>query len=334
MPAEWGRHQLTLMSWPCRPETYVAASRGCGPESYAQAQVQQAAVANALCEFEPVLMLVRSQQLAEVKRVLSSQIELLEIDLDDSWMRDNGPIFVRDAHGQVALVDFGFNGWGERDQPTGFDSRVPEKIAAHLGVRRYVAPMVLEGGSFFVDGEGTLITTEQCLLNENRNPHLSREQIESMLGDYLGVDKVVWLGEGHYEDFSTDGHIDDIAHFLEPGRVILHTPSNTAHPDHEKGIDNERRLHEAVDARGRAIEVVEFDTGLDAGIPYLNLFVCNGGIVAPIANTPDDEIALAQIRAAYPGREIVTVPADVLFKAGGGGPHCITQQVPAGTLIR
>ena len=138
---------------------------------------------------------------------------------------------------------------------------MPELIAAHLGVRRYVAPMVLEGGSFFVDGEGTLITTEQCLLHENRNPSMSREQIESTLSDYLGIDKVVWLGEGHYEDFSTDGHVDDIAHFLAPGRVILHAPSNPAHPDHGKGGENARRLRETSDARGRTIDVVEFDTG-------------------------------------------------------------------------
>ena len=136
MPPEWEPHQLTLMSWPCRPETFVAASRGCGPESYEQAQVQQAAVANAVAEFEPVLMLVRSEQLGEVRRLLSDKIELLEIELDDSWMRDNGPIFVRDGHGRVALVHFGFNGWGEPDQPTGRDSRVPETLAAHLGVRR------------------------------------------------------------------------------------------------------------------------------------------------------------------------------------------------------
>ena len=192
--------------------------------------------------------------------------------------------------------------------------------------------MVLEGGSFFVDGEGTLITTEQCLLHPNRNPELNRAQIESTLLDFLGAERVVWLGEGHYEDFSTDGHIDDIAHFVSPGRVILHTPSNPAHPDHRKGIDNAWRLHAATDARGRSLEVVAFDTGEPGGIPYLNLYVCNGGIVAPIANTPDDEVALAQIQAVYPDREIVTVPADVLFIAGGGGPHCITQQVPAGAF--
>ncbi len=332
MPPEWELHQLTLMSWPCRPETYVSTERGHGPEAFLQAQVQQAAVANAVSEFEPVLMLVRPEQLGEVRRMLSSRIELLETELDDAWMRDNGPIFVRDAQGRVALVDFGFNGWGEPSQPTAFDSRVPETIAGHLGVRRYVAPMVLEGGSFFVDGQGTLITTEQCLLNENRNPDMSREQIEQTLSDHLGIDKVVWLEEGHHEDFSTDGHIDDIAHFVTPGSVILHTPSNPAHPDHAKGIDNARRLSDAVDARGRTIDVIEFDTGRAAGIPYLNLFVCNGGIIAPIAGVPEDETALAQIRAVYPDREIVTVPADVLFMAGGGGPHCITQQVPVGTF--
>jgi agmatine deiminase len=331
MPPEWEPHQLTLMSWPCRPETYVSADRNCGPEAYGQAQAQQAAVANAVCEFEPVLMLVRSEQLGEARRMLSSRIELLEARLDDSWMRDNGPIFVRDAAGRIALVQFGFNGWGEPSQPTAFDAQVPELIASHLGVRRYVAPMVLEGGSFFVDGDGTLISTEQCLLHESRNPGLSREGIEAALSEQLGIDAVVWLGEGHYQDFSTDGHIDDIAHFLAPGRVILHVPSNPAHPDCARGQDNARRLRAAADARGRALEVVEFDTGDPEGIPYLNLYVCNGGVVAPIAKAPGDERALARIRAVYPDREVVTVQSDVLFRAGGGGPHCITQQVPAGT---
>ena len=332
MPPEWEDHQLTLMSWPCRPATYVSPARNCGPEAYGQAQTQQAAVANAVSEFEPVVMLVREQQVREARRMLSSRIELLETQLDDSWIRDNGPIFVRDAQGQVALVQFAFNGWGDRSQPTAFDARVPEMVATHLGVRRYVAPMVLEGGSFFVDGDGTLVATEQCLLHKNRNPEMSRQQIESTLSDHLGIDAVVWLGEGHYQDFATDGHIDDIAHFLSPGRVILHVPSNPAHPDHARGIDNARRLQQTADARGRTIEVVEFDTGGSQGIPYLNLYVCNGCVVAPIANSAEDEPALAQIRAVYPDREVVTVTADVLFRAGGGGPHCITQQVPAGTF--
>ena len=285
-------------------------------------------------------MLVRPEQRKQARRMLSSSIDFLEASLDDSWMRDNGPIFVRGADVRrpfwfvvvvvvVAVVDFGFNGWGEPTQPTGFDARVPELVASHLGVRRYVAPLVLEGGSFFVDGAGTLITTEQCLLHENRNPSLSREGIESALSEHLGIDAVVWLGEGHYEDFSTDGHIDDIAHFLAPGRVILHVPSNPAHPDHERAQDNARRLRTAVDARGQALEVIEFDTGDPEGIRSTSRLRRRG---RSSPSTRDDGRALAQIRAVYPDREVVTVQSDVLFRAGGGGPHCITQQVPAGTF--
>ena len=258
--------------------------------------------------------------------MLSERIEIVEAPLDDSWMRDNGPIFVRNAAGELALVDFGFNAWGEADAPYALDDQIPALVASHLGVRRYVAPMILEGGSFFVDGAGAFLTTEQCLLHENRNPGMDRAQIEATLGDYLGVDRIVWLDQGHYEDFSTDGHVDDIAHFLAPGKAILHTPSNPAHPDHAKGQENVRRLREA------QIEVVEFDTGREGGIPYLNLYVCNGGIVAPTGGAPEDEMALAQIRAVYPDREIATVQCDVLFLAGGGGPHCITQQVPVGAF--
>ena len=213
------------------------------------------------------------------------------------------------------------------------DSQVPELIAAHLGVRRYVAPMVFEGGSFFVDGEGTLITTEQCLLHENRNPSMSREQIESTLRDYLGIDKVVWLGEGHYEDFSTDGHVDDIAHFLSPGRVILHTPSNPAHPDHGKGAENARRLRRDAgcarthDRRGR----VRHRRARRASRTSTSTSATAGSSPRSQAR-PTTRVALAQIRAVYPDREVVTVRSDVLFLAGGGGPHCITQQVPAGTF--
>jgi agmatine deiminase len=332
MPAEWATHQLTLMSWPCRVDGYVRPGLAVEPAAFENAKSQQATVANAVAEFEPVLMLVRPEQVREARGVLSSAVALLEAELDDAWIRDNGPIFVRDAAGRVAIVHFGFNGGGEHFGSYSLDARVPELLADHLGVRRYVAPLILEGGSFFVDGEGTLITTEQCLLNLNRNPSLTRAEIETTLMEYLGVEQVVWLGEGHYDDFATDGHIDDVAHFLSHGRVILHAPSNPVHPDHAKWIDNARRIVQTPDARGRSIEIVEFDTGDSDGIPYLNLYVCNHALIAPIANTPADEVALATIQAAYPGREIVPVPADVLFTYGGGGPHCITQQVPAGTF--
>jgi agmatine deiminase len=333
MPAEWALHQLTLMSWPCHVDGYVRPGLAVEPAAFDSAKGQQAAVANAVAQFEPVLMLVRSEQLREARGMLSSAVELLEAELDDAWLRDNGPIFVRDAAGRLAMVHFGFNAWGEYFGSYSLDARVPELLADHLGVRRYVAPMVLEGGSFFVDGDGTLITTEQCLLNVNRNPSMTRETIEATLREYLGVEKVLWLGEGHYDDFATDGHVDDVAHFLSPGRVLLHAPSNPAHPDHAKGIDNARRILHTPDARGRTVEIIEFDTGDSEGIPYLNLYVCNHAVIAPIANAPADEVALGKIQAAYPGREVVPVRADVLFTYGGGGPHCITQQVPAGSFV-
>jgi agmatine deiminase len=198
-------------------------------------------------------------------------------------------------------------------------------------VRRYVAPLVLEGGSFCVDGEGTLLTTEECLLHPNRNPLLSRERIEQLLGDYLGVDAVVWLGEGHYLDHATDGHVDDVAHFTRPGRVMLHAPSHPLHPDHARGRRNARRLADARDARGRELEVVVLDTATPRGIPYLNCYICNGAVIAPVAGTEEDAFALELLRAEYPGREVVPVPATAIF-AGGGGPHCVTQQVPTGTF--
>ncbi len=332
MPPEWEPHQLTLMSWPCRADSYTGPAGG-GASEIERARLQQAAVANAVAEFEPVLMVVRPEQAGEARRQLTAKVDLLEAELNDAWMRDNGPVFVRNPDGEVALVQFGFNAWGEVYDGYAADAAVPELVARHLGVRRYVAPMVLEGGSYAVDGKGTLITTEQCLLHPNRNPSMAREDIEQTLGAFLGITRVVWLGEGHYEDFSTDGHVDDICHFLAPGRVILHAPTDPDHPDHLRGVENLARLAGAADATGRRIDVVRFDTGTAAGIPYLNVYVCNGAVIAPIAGDPADQPAIRQIRAAYPGREIVTVRADVLFAYGGGGPHCITQQVPAGRFV-
>ncbi len=332
MPPEWAPHQLTLMAWPCRTDGYTWPGRGGDLDGFERARAEHAAVANAVAEFEPVLMLVRPEHVRLARSALSTRVELLEAELDDAWLRDNGPIFVTDRTGQLALVHFRFNAWGEKFSSYDRDARVPEVIARHLGVRRYVAPIILEGGAFFVDGEGTLLTTEQCLLHENRNPTLSRSQIEAALRDYVGAECVLWLGEGHHDDFATDGHVDDVAHFLAPGRILLHAPSNLAHPDHVRGRDNLTRLARQQDAQGRRIEVISFDPGGPTGIPYLNLYVCNGGVVAPVDGSAEDEEALAQIRQSYPGREIVTVHAEALFTYGGGGPHCITQQVPAGSF--
>jgi agmatine deiminase len=297
-----------------------------------RAKADFGAVANAVAAFEPVVMVADPEQVVEARTMLSGDVEILPIPIDDSWMRDNGPIFVTDGHGGVALVHFRFNAWGEKYLPYDRDAEVPKHLAAHLGMRRYEAPMVLEGGSFFVDGEGTLLTTEQCLLHPNRNPSMTREQIERTLGDYLGVSEVIWLGQGHPLDRDTDGHVDAIAQYLGPGAVLLDVPADPSDPYHATGQDNLARLRAARDAAGRPIEVVPFEAGTPSSTAYMNHYLVNGGVIVPADGEPNDDAALEQIRAAYPGREVVTVPGKTIL-AGGGGPHCITQQVPVGTPL-
>jgi agmatine deiminase len=261
----------------------------------------------------------------------------LELPIDDSWMRDNGPIFVTDDAGNVAMVDFRFNSWGEKYLPYDKDARVPALLAEALGVRRYEGSMVLEGGSFFVDGEGTLLTTEQCLLNSNRNPDLSREEIETSLRDYLGVDAIVWLPNGMADDRDTDGHIDGVAQIVRPGTVMLLRPKDPVDPDTALGDANAALLASSRDARGRPFEVLEVPLTATApvegygpvAIPYLNFYLVNGGVIVPTGGVAQDGEALEMIGEAFPDREVVGVPGAII-SFGGGGPHCITQQIPEG----
>jgi agmatine deiminase len=326
MPAEWEPHEACLMEWPTVTRQAFWADR------FDEAKRDYAAVANAIAAFEPVVMVCDPQQRDEARSHCADGVEILPLPIDDSWMRDNGPIFVRDADGRVALVHFGFNAWGEKFAPWDRDAEVPRHIASHLGMRRYETPQVLEGGSFFVDGEGTLLTTEQCLLHPNRNPHLSREQIEDGLREYLGVDTIVWLGRGHSSDRDTDGHIDGILIYAEPAKVALLAPEDPDDPDHDSGRENAERLGNARDARGRTFEVIPFDTTPAGVVPYLNVYLPNRGAIVPIAERPEDEQALEQIAKLFPDREVVPVPGNCLTY-GGGGPHCITQQLPRGVAV-
>lgn len=326
MPSELSAHQACLLAWPTVERKSLWGSR------FEEAKRDYAAVAQAIAAFEPVIMVAHPDQAGEARDHCGSGIEILQVPIDDSWMRDNGPIFVSDGRGGLALVHFRFNAWGGRFSPFDKDAAVPEAIAAHLGMRRYLAPFVLEGGSVFVDGEGTLITTEQCLLNPNRNPALSRGEIEGGLREFLGVEVVVWLEFGHSADRDTDGHIDGVAQYVRPGTVMIHAPSKKSDPDHDRGRSNVRRARSATDARGRSLQVIELDCESPDGLCYVNFYLPNGAVVVPIAGVPEDEVALPQIRAAFPDREVVTVPGNCLNE-GGGGPHCITQQIPVGRAV-
>ena len=321
MPAEWARHERTLMAWPARRELW-------GPR-LADAKREYAGVANAIAAFEPVTMVCAdAAAAAEARAACTTAVETVELPIDDSWLRDSGPIFVTGSGGRRAGVHFGFNAWGGKFPPWDRDAEVGGRLVERLGDPCYRAPFVLEGGSIAVDGEGTLLTTEQCLLNPNRNPTMSREQIEDGLREYLGVERIVWLGRGLIEDRDTDGHVDLVAAFTRPGQVLVQTcgPDN---PNHEACTENRERLAEAgIDAVELPLLPYATVEGETIVVAYLNLYLCNGAAIVPLAEQPSDEEALARIVAAYPGREVVGVPG-VTLAFGGGGPHCITQQVPA-----
>lgn len=319
-PAEWEPHALTLMGWPCRAELWG--------DCIGRAQDDYAAVANAIAAFEPVTMIANPGAHARAARAAcSAAVEVVEIGLDDSWLRDCGPIYSYGDDGERIAVHFGFNAWGEKFPPWEQDAALGGLIARQLGDRVIESELILEGGSVLTDGQGTLLTTEQCLLHPNRNPSWSREQIEHELRERLGVERFVWLGMGLLEDRDTDGHIDLIAAFTRPGHVLLQTVPE-GNPNDVHCQENLARL------RAAGIEVTELPwlpygevAGETVAAGYLNLYICNGAVIVPTSGAPSDEQALAVIAAAYPGREVVGVPG-LVIAYGGGGPHCITQQVP------
>ncbi len=321
MPSEWAPHERTLMAWPCRRKLWG--------EQIVGAKRQYAGVANAVAAFEPVTMVVAGPADAEEARVsLTERVDIVELAIDDSWLRDSGPIFtLDDATGQRAAVQFGFNAWGERFHPFDADATLATRLCEALGEPVARSPLVLEGGSIGVDGAGLLVTTEQCLLHPTRNPDLSRDEIERELRDRLGVREVVWLGLGLLEDRDTDGHVDLIAAFTGPGALLLQAVGHDD-PNHDAMRENRARA----EAAGLAVTEFPLLPRLVVGdeeivASYLNFYVGSDFVVVPTAGLPEDAEALERIGAAYPAQEVVGVPGEVIA-FGGGGPHCITQQVP------
>ncbi len=349
MPAEWEPHAGCWMVWPERPDNWR--------EEAAPAQAAFVAVASAIAASEPVTMAVSDGQFERARAALPDAVRVVEVSSDDAWMRDIGPTFVVDGAGARRGVDWRFNAWGglagglytswERDD------RVAAKVLEVEGDGRYRAPLILEGGSIHVDGEGTVLTTEECLLNPNRNPELDRAAIEAALNAYLGTEKVVWLGDGVFED-ETDGHVDNLAAFARPGVVLLTWEEDPADPQHAR---LGRRPGAAGSGDRRPRPPLRGDQGPGAAarrrrptrrrpassppttpIPrrggdrlagsYVNFYIANSHIVYPLLDPERDEEAAAILADAFPDREVVGVPAREIL-LGGGNIHCITQQVPA-----
>ncbi|MGD0454048.1 MAG: agmatine deiminase [Solirubrobacteraceae bacterium] len=348
MPGEFEAHSGCWIAWPERPDNWRLGAK--------PAQQAYAAVAEAINVSEPVTVAVSDAQFEHCRSVLSPSIRVVEISTDDAWIRDMGPTFLVDDSGGRRGVDWRFNAWGGLDGglyfPWDRDDRVARKVLEIEGADRYRAPIVLEGGSIHVDGKGTVMATEECLLNRNRNPELAREQIEQVLFEHLGAEKMIWLGQGVYND-ETDGHVDNLACFARPGVVLLTYTDDESDPQHAISQDAEQRLQAATDARGRAIEVIRLPSpgpiaiseqeagGVDAvagSLPrragdrlaasYANFYLATKRIVFPLLDERYDEAAADVLRECFPEREIVGVPAREIL-LGGGNIHCITQQVPA-----
>lgn len=353
MPGEFERHAGTWMLWPERPDNWRKAG--------APAQNTFAEVARAIARFEPVTIGVSAAFFESARERLPAHIRVVEMSHDDCWTRDVGPTFVVNESGERRGVHWRFNAWGGHRgglySPWDQDELVARKVLEIEGGDRYHAGFVNEGGAIHVDGAGTALVTEECLLNPNRNPQLNRKQIEARLRAYLGVSTVVWLGKGVFND-ETDGHIDNLACFVRPGEVCLTWSDNPRDPQHAISLDAWERLNDARDARGRRFKVHKlpspgplYMTAKEARglVPrkgskprspgdrlagsYVNFYIVNGGIVMPLLDARTDRVAAARLKQLFPRRRVVGVAArEVLL--GGGNIHCITQQVPARDLER
>ncbi|MEM6624945.1 MAG: agmatine deiminase family protein [Pseudomonadota bacterium] len=324
MPAEWCAHQRTWMIWPCRAEVWegrLAATRA----AYAD-------LARAIRQFEPVTMIADPAEAAGAQAILGAEIEVLALPVDDSWARDQLPCFVHDGK-RLAASCFRFNAWGNKYHPHDRDAALAGALSGAMGVPAHRADLVAEGGAISVDGEGTVLTTETCLLNENRNPGLDKAEVTARLNAALGTEKVIWL-PGNADEIETDGHVDCIAVFTAPGEVLAEAPGAPDHPWHAIRAENIRALEGATDAMGRPLTVrtlLDANSAPDIGSrfckSYLNYYLPNGGVVMPAYGVPEDGAAREILADVFPDRTLVQVPvSDIAL--GGGGIHCVTQQEP------
>lgn len=330
MPAEGGEHEACWMVWPCSEECFKGVLDD-AKKTYTQ-------VAETISKFEKVYMLVNEDQKAEAKRFCGDFVTLVPGTCFDSWARDSAPTFVSDDHGNVAGIDWMFSGWGHYPITGPCDEVMATEILRSLDMRRYVAPFILEGGSIHVDGEGTLITTEQCLLDPKRNVGMTKDDFQKFFRTYLGIKKIIWLGNG-LEGDETTGHVDILATFARPGLILLHSCTNSDDPNFAVTEDARKRLQGAVDATGRTIEIrgipqpkAQFWNGGRMDLSYINFYMANGAVIMSSFNDDADAKVKEMMQDIFPEREILQIPSLPLF-VGGGGIHCITQQQPRGRAL-
>lgn len=334
MPAEWEPQAAVWLSWPHRRATW--------PRHFRPVPAAFARFVAAISRFEPVHLNLarplqpRARQLCQRAGAVMERVFFHPHPTNDAWCRDHGPIFIRnDATGEVALTDWRFNAWGGKYPAVDLDDRIPARVAKSLGMRRFAHPMVLEGGSIDVNGAGGLLTTESCLLNPNRNPHLDRAGIEQGLRDMLGVRDIYWLGDGIVGD-DTDGHVDDLARFFRPDGIVAAVEPNPRDANHRALRENLDRLHSLRTPDGGRFEIRELPMprpcrcdGKRLPATYANFLIVNAAVLMPTFQQPRKDAAAREIIAGcFPGREVVGVDClDLVL--GLGTLHCLSQQQPA-----
>ncbi len=329
LAAEWAPHERCWMAWPSRGPTWGEHLDG--------AREIVAELATTIARFEPVSMVVKPKNVAEVSLLTGPGVSQVSIPHDDCWIRDYGPTFLENAKGEVAGVRWRWNAWGHRYEDHLRDAEVARAMLDQLEMRAYVADLVLEGGAIDTDGEGTIIATESVLLNPNRNPGLERLQIEELLIEFLGLRQVIWLAAGLQDDI-TGGQVANLARFVRPGVVVALTASDPADPNQKVLSDNLERLRGARDASARALEVIEIEQprprfdedGRRLALSYVNFYMPDGAIILPaFEDGAQDRKAFEALSRLFPKREVVQIPGlELAF--GGGGIHSFTLPQPKG----
>ncbi len=328
MPFEGAPHAGCWLAWPQRAELWAGRIE--------EAREDYARVAAAIVDFEPVTMVAAPAEAADARRRLDPRVRVLALPIDDSWLRDSGPTRVLGPRGERAAISFRFNAWGGKFQGYERDAAVAGEIAAATGDPLFRSSLSCEGGGFYSDGEGTLVTADTCVLNDNRNPGVSRAEAEAELRAMLGMEKVIWL-PGDPTETGTDGHVDGYVAFIRPGALLFETVADPADPRYRVMAENRRMLELETDARGRRFELVPIAEAPRRIVPdgeegycrsYVNFYLANGAVIVPSYGIAEDDEVNATLARAYPDRRVVPVALETLFR-GGGGIHCITQQEPA-----
>ncbi len=350
MPGEFEKHSGTYIIWPERPDNWRNGGK--------PAQEVFVKVASVIGKYEPCTMIVSREQYSNARQMLPSYVRVVEMSNNDSWVRDCGATFLVNDKGNKRAVDWYFNAWGGLVDglyfPWDDDDKIAQKMCELEGVDSYRLPdFILEGGSIHVDGEGTAMVTAECLLSEGRNSHMTKDEIEDTLKEYLNVEKVLWIPRGIYND-ETNGHVDNMCNFVRPGVVVLAWTNDENDPQYERSVEAFEYLSRETDAKGRKLEIHKLLTpspilitkkesqGVDAvdgtlprqegdrmAASYVNYYTGNGFIALPVFGDPNDDNAVKVLHELYPDRKIETIYAREIL-LGGGNIHCITQQIPKG----